>query len=132
MIERYLSIVLTVLLIFGADSTLIFAQTKTVDSAANAGKVKAEILRRGTGEKKSVRVKLLNGSKLKGYISQTGEDSFTFVYSKTQQSDVIAYRDVKRVESRGLAGGAKIGIIVGASAAAILIVLNILFRNALD
>lgn len=131
MINKYLSIFLVGLLIFTADSALIFAQTKAESNAANIEKVKAEVMKRSTGDKKRVRVKMLNGAKLKGEISEAGEDSFTLTYSKTRQSTVIAYRDVERVEGRGLAGGAKIGIIVGAAAGATLIVLYIAFQNAI-
>jgi len=131
MIKRYLSIVLVGLLVFSANSALIFAQTKTDANVSNFEKVKADVMKRGTGEKKRVRVKMLDGTKMKGYISQAGEDSFTLTDSKTQQSTVIAYRDAARVEGRGLAGGAKIGIIVGVAAAVTLTVLYIAFQNAI-
>ena len=127
MIKKYLSIVLIGLLVFSANTSLIFAQTNTAD----AEKIKADVMKRGTNEKKSVRVKMLNGTKLKGYISQIGEDSFTLTDSKTKQPTVIAYRDAAKVEGRGLAGGAKIGIIVAAAAGATLIVLYIAFQNAI-
>ncbi|MBA3694116.1 MAG: hypothetical protein H0W77_11880 [Acidobacteria bacterium] len=131
MIKKYLSIFLVGLLLFSADSALILAQTKTDNNASNVEKIKANVLERGTGEKKRVRVKMLDGTKMKGYISQAGEDSFTLTDSKTKQTTVIAYRDAARVEDRGLAGGAKIGIWVGVAAAATLIVLYIAFQNAI-
>ncbi len=126
MIKQYLSIVLIGLLAFSANTSLIFGQNKTAD----AEKIKADVMKRGTNEKKSVRVKMLNGTKLKGYISQIGEDSFTLTDSKTKQPTVIAYRDAAKVEGRGLAGGAKIGIIVAAAAGATLLVLYVAFQNA--
>jgi len=125
MFKRYLSTVLVGLLVFGANTSYIFAQTNN-----NAEKIKAAVLKRGTSEKKTVRVKMLNGSKLKGYISQIGEDSFTLTFSKTKQQTVIAYSDVERVEGRGLAGGARVGIIVAAAIGAGLLVLYIAFENA--
>ena len=79
MIKKYLSIGLIGLLVFSANTSLIFAQTKTAD----AEKIKADVMKRGTNEKKSVRVKMLNGTKLKGYISQIGEDSFTLTVFAT-------------------------------------------------
>ncbi len=125
MLQRYLTILLVGLLAFGANTSFVFAQTDS-----NSEKVKAEVLKRGTSEKKRVRVKMLNGSKLKGYISQIGVDSFTLTYSKTGQQTVIAYSDVARVEGRGLAGGARVGIIVAAAIGAGLLVLYIAFQNA--
>ncbi|HVE58673.1 MAG TPA: hypothetical protein VNB22_17705 [Pyrinomonadaceae bacterium] len=125
MFKRYLSIVLVGLLVVGANTSYIFAQTNN-----NAEKVKAAVLKRGTSDKKAVRVKMLNGSKLKGYISQIGDDSFTLTYAKTKQQTVIPYRDAERVEGRGLAGGARVGIIVAAAIGAGLLVLYIAFQNA--
>ncbi len=59
---------------------------------------------------------MLNGTKLKGYISEANEDSFTLVDSKTKQPAAIAYRDVAKVNYR-LSKGAKIafGIVIGAA-----------------
>lgn len=131
MFKKYLSIVIATIIIFNANSALVFAQTNTANNPANIVKVKAEVLKRSTGGKKRVRVKMLNGAKLNGEISEAGEDSFTLIYSKTKQSAVIAYRDVERVEGRGLAGGAKIGMIVGIAAGATLTVLYIAFQNAI-
>ncbi len=126
MFKRYLSTVLVGLLVFGANTSYIFAQTNN-----NAEKIKAAVLKRGTSEKKAVRVKMLNGSKMKGYISQIGEDSFTLTFSKTKQQTVIAYRDVEKVEGRGLSGGARVGIIVAAAIGGGLLVLYIAFQNAI-
>jgi len=131
MIKRYLSIVLVGLLIFSADSLLIFAQTKTDNNSSNVEKIKANVLKRGTGEKKRVTVKMLDGTKMKGYISQAGEDSFTLTDSKTKQSTVIAYRDAAQVKGGGLSKGAKIAIGVGVAAAATLTVLYLAFLNAI-
>jgi hypothetical protein len=128
MSKRFLSSVLAGVLVFSGGTSLVFARTQTGSSAEQ---VKAEVLKRGTSEKKRVRVKMLNGSKLKGYISQIGDDSFTLTNSKNKQPTIIAYRDAAKVESGGLAGGARVGIIVGAVAGATLIVLYVAFQNAI-
>lgn len=130
MVKRYLSIVLVGLL--AANASFVFARTKTDDNkASDVEKVKASVLKRGTSGKKPVRVKMLNGTKLKGYISQIGDDSFTLTDSKTKQPTVIAYRDTARVEGRGLSGGARIGIIVVAGLAVTVTVLFFLIRDSL-
>lgn len=118
MIKKYLSALLVGILVFGTGSTLVFAQT----NASKAEKVKAKVLKFGTSEKKRVKVKILDGKTIKGYISQTGEDSFTLTDSKTNQPVVIAYRDAAEVSS-GWTNGAKIGLIAGAAAAATLTIL---------
>jgi len=131
MFKRYLSIVLAGLLVFGANTSYIFAQTNTDNNkASSAEKIKAAVLKRGTSEKKAVRVKMLNGSKMKGYISQIGDDSFTLTFSKTRQQTIIPYSDVARVEGRGLAGGARVGIIVAAAIGGTLLILYAAFEHA--
>lgn len=127
MLKSYLSLVLIGLLAFGGGAPSVFAQTQ---ADANAEKVKAVVARRGVNEKKRVRVKMLSGVKMKGYISQIGDDSFTLAISKTKQPVVVAYRDVSKIESGGLAGGARVGIIVGAAIGATLLVIYIAFENA--
>ena len=113
------------LLLMTADSTLIAAQTKKDNNEAAISKIKDGITERGTGEKKRVNVKLRNGDKLKGYISQSGEDSFMLTDSKTGQATSIAYRDVAKVNSR-LSKGEKIavGIALGAAATVAIIVIS--------
>lgn len=128
MFIKYFASFIVVILLFNGGSLFLYAQTNADN---NAEKVKADVLKRGTSEKKSVRVKLLSGTKMKGYISQIGDDSFTLKDSKTKQPKVIAYRDTAKVEGRGLAGGAKVGIIVAAAAGATLIILYAAFQNAI-
>jgi len=94
-------------------------------------KSKKSILKRGTGEKQRISVKMLNGTKMKGYINQAGEDSFTLTDSNTRQSTVLAYRDIAKVGSSGLSKGAKIAIGVGIAAGATLIILYVAFQNAI-
>jgi len=132
MFRKYLSFILVGLLVLGTNSTVLFAQTKKQNSKVpNPEKVKAEVVKRGVNEKKRVRVKMSDGTKLKGYISQIGDDSFTLTISKPNQTTVIAYKDVTKVESGGLSGGSRIGIIVGAAAGGTALVLYLLFLNAI-
>ncbi|MDQ4123594.1 MAG: hypothetical protein M3209_19320 [Acidobacteriota bacterium] len=128
MLSRYLSLMFAVMLAVGVNGSFVFAQTQREN---NTESVKTEVIKRGTNEKKRVRVKMLNGTKIKGYISQIGDNSFTLTNSKTKQPIVIAYSDVSKVESGGLAGGARIGIITGAIAGVTAIVLYVAFQNAI-
>jgi hypothetical protein len=130
MIRKYLSIMIIGLLIFSADSMLISAQTISGKDDSKAEKVKSSVMKRGAGGKKRVLVKMLNGTKLNGYITQAGEDSFTLTDSTTRQPTVIAYRDVEKVGSSGLSKGAKIAIGVGAAAAVTFTILFAAFLQA--
>jgi sRNA-binding regulator protein Hfq len=131
MMKKFLSIGLTGLLIFFADSAFVSAQTNAANNKTHVEKIKKSILKRGTGEKQRISVKMLNGTKMKGYINQAGEDSFTLTDSNTSQSTVLAYRDIAKVGSSGLSKGAKIALGVGIASAATLIVLYVAFQNAI-
>ena len=88
---------------------LALGQTREGDRGVQ--KIKANVAKRGTGEKARVTVELHDGSKLKGHIGQARDDSFTLIEDKTGQTKVLAYSDVDRVKGRGgLSLAAKIGI----------------------
>jgi len=77
--------------------------------------VRAEVVKRGTGEKAKVKVKLRQGSEVRGYVTKSDADTFD-VRDKTGKSITIAYADVVSVKKPGLSRGAKIGIATGAVA----------------
>ncbi len=131
MMNKFLSIGLIRLLIIFADSPFVLAQRNAANDNTNVEEIKKSILKRGTGEKQRISVKMLNGTKMKGYINQAGEDSFTLTDSNTRQSTVLAYRDIAKVGSSGLSKGAKIAIGVGIAAGATLIILYVAFQNAI-
>jgi hypothetical protein len=84
---------------------------QTLDGDKHVQKIKADVAKRGIGEKARVTVKLQDGSKLKGHISQAGDESFTLTDARNGQTKVLAYRDVAQVKGRGgLSLIAKIGI----------------------
>ena len=127
MIKQCLTMILVGLMFCGVNFSTIFAQPTTDNTLE---KIKTDVSRRGTGEKSKVVVKLKNGTNLKGFIAQTGEDSFDLVDSRTKQTSAIAYRDVAQVKKQGLSTGAKIAIGVGIAAAVTVVVLVVAVRNA--
>ncbi len=129
MFKKCLSLVLVGLMLYGANLQIISAQTNT-DNVVE--KVKTDVFRRGTGEKSKVVVKMKDGTKMKGYISQTGEDSFDLTDSKTKQTTAVAYRDVAQVKKQGLSKGAKIALGIGIAAAVTVVVLGVAISNAAD
>jgi sRNA-binding regulator protein Hfq len=78
-------------------------------------RVKAEVLKRGTGEKAKVKVKLRNGSEVRGYISKADQDTFD-IHGKNSENVTLAYADVLSVRKAGMSRGAKIGIAAGGAA----------------
>lgn len=124
MIKKCLCFAFICLLLVTANSSVISAQTKTDNTASSIAKIKTAVLKRGTGENKRVEVRTLDGTKLKGYISQADEDLFTLTDSKTKQTSVIAYSDVAKVKNR-LSRGDKIALgIIGGAVAVVAIVLG--------
>jgi len=104
-----------------ANASFISAQSNTENKDSSIAKVKARITERSTAKNTYIKVKMLDGKKLSGDITQAGEDSFTLTDSQTKQSTSIAYRDVAQVKGKGLSTTNKIAIGVLAGAAAIVL-----------
>jgi hypothetical protein len=118
--KRLFSIGLAVLLFHAGNSLLIHDVALASQGDAAAEKVKAAVAKRGTGPKAKVTVKLKDKTKLKGYISNAGGDSFTLSETKTGQVRTFAYTDVAEVKKQGgMSLAAKIGIGVGAGIGAL-------------
>jgi sRNA-binding regulator protein Hfq len=128
MIKKCLSVAFIGLLLFSTNLQSISAQTNTGNNTVTTDKIKANVTKRGTGEKARVNVKMLNGTKMKGFISQAGDDSFTLTDSKTKQTSTLAYSDVAQVKGTGLSTGAKILIGVGVGVAITVAVLAATFK----
>jgi predicted extracellular nuclease len=112
---RSVSLLLVVLLVF---SNVGFAAQTT--QSPQAARIKAQIQKRGEGEKSKVRVTLRNGTMVKGYISKIKETSFEVNGSKTGQATSVSYTDVQKVRGPGLSTPAKvaIGVIIGVAVVA--------------
>lgn len=120
MLKRLFSIALAALLFHAGNSLLLNDVAWALQRDAAAEKVKAAVAKRGTGPKAKVTVKLKDKTKLKGYISNAGGDSFTVSETKTGQARTFAYSDVAEVKKQGgMSLAAKIGIGVGAGIGAL-------------
>ena len=80
-------------------------------------KVKAEVVKRLNKKEEHVKVRLRNGTEVRGYITQTSDSGFTLFIEKTKTATDIAYADVQHVEGRGMSKTKKIAIAVGIGAA---------------
>jgi hypothetical protein len=128
MLKRILSFILAALMLHAAQPmpSLVCAQAGQVEQ--HVEKVKAAVAKR-VGKKARVTVKLQDGSKLKGQISQAVEDSFTLTDSKTGQTRTLNYRDVNEVKGQGLSTLAKVGIVVGIAVVVLVIVVAVSISN---
>jgi hypothetical protein len=104
MSKRILPAVLAALLvnfICYAPVAVAAAKAKEVESAA---KVKAAVFEIGVGSGTPVTVKLRDGTKLKGSISDADEEGFVIVVSETGSATRLSYTQVtqvKRLKNRG-------------------------------
>ena len=101
-------------------------QTKEMLRAA---KVKAEVRKRGIGEKSRVKAKLVNEAEVKGYISKIEEASFAVTDKKTGQTTTMLYADEQKIQGPGLSKGAKIAIVAGVGAFIVLAALSLYIRS---
>jgi hypothetical protein len=80
-------------------------------------KAKAEVTDRLNKKETRVKVRLRNGSEVKGRITQSGDNSFTLSDEKTGARSDIVYGDVLNIEGRGMSKKKKTFIAIGAGAA---------------
>lgn len=80
-------------------------------------KAKTEVVDRLNKHETRVKVKLRNGSEVKGRLTQSSENSFTLTNEKTGNRSDIAYADVVNVEGRGMSKKKKTFIAIGVGAA---------------
>lgn len=123
MFKKLLSVVLVALLINLAGMTTAYAASREEKQARFAEKVKASVLRFGTGESARVKIKLQDKTKLAGYISASDGETFTVIDAKTGLATKVAYPQVKSVQGNNLSTGAKIAIGVGIAATVLFIIL---------
>lgn len=123
MFRRILSLALVALLVNAVAVRPAEAGSKEDKQARLAGKVKASVLKLGTGEASRVRVTLRDKTRVEGYVSAAGEESFTVTDPKTGLATTVAYPQVRSVKGNNLSTGAKIAIGAGVAAAVVLLIL---------
>jgi hypothetical protein len=120
MFRKTLSIILAGLLLSSAFCLqTVLAQT---GKAVEAEKARAKVQKIGVGRDARVQVRLRDDTKLKGYISAAGDDSFTLADSKTGATQTITYQDIAEVKKPGGGLSTRTLIILGAAAATAIIV----------
>jgi hypothetical protein len=102
------------------------SQTAATSNAQPAEKIKAEVERRGAGEKSRVKLRMRDKTEVKGHISRIDASSFQVTEDKTGRVVTIAYNEVEKVGGRGMARNTKIVIFTGVGIAAAGIILGIL------
>lgn len=98
------------------------ALAQAQEATRAAEEARSTVQRLGAGTKTRVEVRLQDGTRLRGPVSAAGEDTFTITDSKTGQPRTVAYADVARVKKSGGGLSARSWVIIGAAAAAAVIV----------
>ena len=121
MLKRICSVVLAALLLQSA-AVPAFAKSDAEKAARRAEKVRTQLAKLGTGKDALVRLELRDKTKLKGYISEAGAESFV-VTDSAGKTTTVAYPQVKKAQGNNLSTGAKIGIGIGIGAAIVLLII---------
>jgi hypothetical protein len=111
--KKVLSLALVGFLFSVAGLRLTYAGSKEEKATRFAEKVKEGISKLGTGEEARIEVKLRDKTKLKGYVSEAGEDSFVIVDEKKGAASTVTYAQVKQVKGNNLSTAAEIALGVG-------------------
>jgi hypothetical protein len=100
------------------------AKEKTDVKLSEAEKIRRKVLRHGTGTKVRARVKLADGTKLKGYISEAATDDFTLVRTDggTGAPVKINYRDVTEFKAQGKGMSTTAKVLIGTGVAVVVLV----------
>ena len=121
MLSKFVSLTLAFSLSGIVGAKITCAQSQTEAQVRATAKVRQRIQKRGVGESARVEVVLQGGAKLKGYISEAGEDSFVIVAADSGAPTRLPYSEVKQVKGKGRSAGSKLLIGLGIAAGAYLI-----------
>jgi hypothetical protein len=123
MFRKLLTVLLVVMVINLTGVRHAYGEAKEEKQARFSEKIKASVLKLGIGESSRVKVKLRDQTKLEGYISDAGAETFAVTNTKTGVTTTVAYPQVKSIQGNNLSTGAKIAIGVGIAASIIFIIL---------
>ena len=123
MLRRTLSMLVVALLLLALGWTKpALAASADEKRAKHAAKVKTNVAKLGTGQDARVAVALRDKTKVAGYLSAVGEESFVVTDFGTGAATTVAYPDVAQVKGHNLTTGAKITIGVAIGVGIILLV----------
>jgi len=128
-----LSLLVSGILLIGLAGQPAIAAPLVNPQAAGSEQVKSKIARLGVGAKAKATVWLSNGTKIKGYIAQAGDDDFVIRDRKTDSPTTVRYADVTKLDNNkghSTARNMTIGVVVGVGA--VLAVLGILIAGLDD
>ena len=133
MSKKYFSFMLAVVFCCTTSGVAVLAKENRVGKLSAAEKIRQKVLKRGTGVEARARVKLADGTKLKGYISESAADDFTLVRTDERIGAPVRinYRDVAAfsAQGKGMSNTSKVLLGAGVTAGAMAVTLALVFRN---
>ena len=128
MFKKICSVVLSALLLQAAAFTAVAAtkvekEAKRVEKEAKrAEKVRTQLARLGTGSDARIKLELRDKTKLEGFVSAAGADTFA-VTDRAGKTTTVEYPQVRKAQGNNLSTGAKIAIGVGIGAAVTVLII---------
>jgi hypothetical protein len=130
--RKLLAISLIGLLVLLVPSGRTLARSSGNDKTTAMDKIKIKIAKLGVGEKARAQIKLRNGQRVKGYVTSTSQENFTFTERDSGRLTTIAYSDVIEVKKPGLSKVAKIGIGAGIGVVVLALIANHVRNHLFD
>ena len=120
MLKKICSALLAALLLQAA-AVPAFAATSAEREARRAEKVRTQLAKLGTGPDARIRLELRDKTRLEGYVSEAGADSFV-VTDRAGNATAVAYPQVRKARGNNLSTGGKIAIGIGIGAGITLLI----------
>ena len=119
---RTVSWLLSALLLLAPTAQTFGAGQKADKQTPPIEKIKIQVAKVGVGEKAKATITTKDGAKIKGYVSQAGDEDFVVRDRKTNSPATIRYADVAKVERNQGHSVAKIVLAaIGAGTAIVLV-----------
>jgi hypothetical protein len=120
LIKRFI-ILTMVMALLPAGMAFKTAQAQTSRDAELAAKARAKVASIGVGQNAKVEVKLRDQSRIRGYVSEVQQDSFTVVERETGVSRSVAYADAMELKRSSGGLSTKSWAMIGAAAAGAIV-----------
>ena len=121
MFKKICSVILSALLLQAA-AIPAFAATSAEKEARRAEKVRTQLAKLGTGADARIKVILRDQTRLEGFVSEAGADTFA-VTDRAGKTTTVDYGQVSKAKGNNLSTGAKIGIGIGIGVGVTLLIL---------
>lgn len=112
MFKTNLTMMLTVLLVNLAFAPMVFAKSEAKNKEEKfIEKLQSNIQKQGVGVNSKIKLKLKDGTKLKGYISEINDNEFVVVDEKNGQNVSVVYPQVGQAKGNNWSQKQLIGLI---------------------